>query len=729
MADRVGQQLGNYRLVRLIGQGGFAEVYLGEHIHLGTQAAIKVLLARLSSEDIEKFRTEARTIARLSHAHIVRVLDFEVEDGTAFLVMDYAPNGTLRQRHPPGMPLAPLVIAPYVKQIADALQYAHEQKVIHRDIKPENMLLGAKNEVLLSDFGIALVAQGSRYETNKDVAGTVAYMAPEQIQGQPVPASDQYALGIVVYEWLTGARPFQGSYQQVALQQQQAAPLSMRVRVPGIAQPVEEVVMIALAKHPKERFGSIRAFATAFQEASLADQTTLLITPDKTLAAPALHAPGTPQPPIYPVATPTPPPLVTPAAPWLPTPQPGAPPGNAWGGTPPGGLPVNPWAAPSASGPATPNAYLIGQAAPVAPPTAPPIKSGVSRRSVLIGGVIGGLAGLAAVGGGVFFWVRSGSSPFSSGASPTATAPVGSNNTPASTPFPQPTPIYTYRGHNANVLAVTWSPDGQRIASASFDQTVQVWDALTGSNVYVYRGHTDQVEAVAWSPDGRLIASGGKDNTVRVWDAVSGADSQIYTGHSGHVVGIAWSPDSTRIASASYDGTARVWSVSGGDTLQKWMGHTGRVQCVAWSPDGQSIATGGYDYTVQLWKPDEGNGLYIYKGHADVVESVAWSPDSKRIVSGSNDQTAQVWDARDGRNGFTYFGHSSYVYSVAWSPDGRRIASGSYDQTAQVWDASNGANHIVYRGHSSVVESVAWSRDNRHIASGSDDQTVQVWTF
>src|SRR6202165_5950592 len=197
MRDRVGQQMGNYQLIQLLGEGGFAEVYLGEHIHLDTQAAIKVLHTQITRDDIDKFRTEARTVARLIHPNIVRVLEFGVEGKTPFLVMDYAPNGTLRQRHSSGTQLPLTTVVSYVKQIADALQYAHDERLIHRDIKPENMLLGRRHEVLLSDFGIATVAQSSRYQSTQDVIGTVAYMAPEQIQGKPRPVSDQYSLGIV----------------------------------------------------------------------------------------------------------------------------------------------------------------------------------------------------------------------------------------------------------------------------------------------------------------------------------------------------------------------------------------------------------------------------------------------------------------------------------------------------------------------------------------------------
>ena len=142
MADRVGQQFGTYRLVRLLGQGGYAEVYLGQHLRLNQQAAIKVLHAHLTEAEAEHFQQEAQTISTLVHPSIIRVFDYDVQDGVPFLVMDYAPNGSLRRRYPKGN-LVPLPqIVSWVKQVADALQYAHEQRVIHRDVKPENMLLG-----------------------------------------------------------------------------------------------------------------------------------------------------------------------------------------------------------------------------------------------------------------------------------------------------------------------------------------------------------------------------------------------------------------------------------------------------------------------------------------------------------------------------------------------------------------------------------------------------------
>ncbi len=140
------------------------------------------------------------------------------------------------------------MIISYLKQIADALQYAHDEKVIHRDIKPENMLVGRRNEILLSDFGIAMMVQSSRYQSTQNMVGTVTYMAPEQIQGKPRPASDQYALGVVVYEWLSGNRPFQGSFTEIATQHVLAPPPPLHEKISTISLQTVQVWVAATGK-------------------------------------------------------------------------------------------------------------------------------------------------------------------------------------------------------------------------------------------------------------------------------------------------------------------------------------------------------------------------------------------------------------------------------------------------------------------------------------------------
>ncbi len=286
MSDRVGQQLGNYRLIRLIGRGSWASVYLGEHLHLGAQAAIKVLHTHLTSEGSEQLRSEARTMARLIYPHIVRVLDFEIEDGLPFLVMEYAPNGSLRKLHPKGTRVPLDLVVSYVKQVAEALHSIHIQKLIHRDVKPENMLLSLQNEVLLTEFDIATIVQSSHSQQTQEAVGSVTYMAPEQLKGKPRPASDQYALGVVVYEWLSGDPPFTGSIPEIANQHLTAPPPSLRAKVPAVSPAVEYVVLKALAKDPQQRFAHVQDFALALEEAFHAEL------PGRTRSAPASEHPA-----------------------------------------------------------------------------------------------------------------------------------------------------------------------------------------------------------------------------------------------------------------------------------------------------------------------------------------------------------------------------------------------------------------------------------------------------
>jgi len=263
-ADKLEQQFGNYRLVRPLGIGGFAEVYLGEHIHLYTQAAIKILHTRMTAEEREDFRTEALTIAHLKHPNIVRVLEFGFEDTTPFLVMDYAPNGSMRSHYKESILLT--TILPTVKAIASALDYAHQQNIVHRDIKPDNILLGENGEVLLSDFGIAVAAPATGAQRTQDTTGTPAYMAPEQFQGKPRPASDQYALAVTVYEWLCGKRPFDGDATALGYQHVHSTPPSLCIQQSAITPAIERVVFKALAKDPHHRFESVTAFADALEQ-------------------------------------------------------------------------------------------------------------------------------------------------------------------------------------------------------------------------------------------------------------------------------------------------------------------------------------------------------------------------------------------------------------------------------------------------------------------------------
>lgn len=267
MVDYAGKRLGKYALTRLLGSGGYADVYLGKDLSSQMPVAIKVL-TRLSHDEAmyEKFRAEAKTMMKLVHKNIIHVYKFENIQHIPIIVMHYASGGSALQRYPHGTRVPLQKVIDFVNQMASALQYAHDRKIIHRDVKPANMLF-EKDTLLLSDFGIAAAAHSTFSQVKQDQVGTSHYMAPEQFEGEPRPASDQYALAIVTYEWLTGKVPFDGTAAEIMHQHFSIAPLPLHRRDPAIPREVGAVVLKALAKDPKDRFGSVRAFAKALEQA------------------------------------------------------------------------------------------------------------------------------------------------------------------------------------------------------------------------------------------------------------------------------------------------------------------------------------------------------------------------------------------------------------------------------------------------------------------------------
>jgi serine/threonine protein kinase len=269
-------RIGKYQLLELLGVGRYTDVWLAKHIDLKKKVAIKILFpqeiragnARLRAEKL--FLNEAQTLAQLAHPHIVQAFDYEEEEenGWPYFVMEYAPYGSLADRHGPGELLPLSIVKSYTSQIGRAIHYVHSQGLIHRDIKPQNMFLKTRSLVLLGDFGLVMRNHGRYYPWMKmEFGGTRVYMAPEQESGEPCPASDQYAYATIVFEWLTGYWPFYGNAKEIAWNRRHLSPPSMRALVPEIPAAVEWVVLTALQKSPDRRFKTMLDFTLEFEEA------------------------------------------------------------------------------------------------------------------------------------------------------------------------------------------------------------------------------------------------------------------------------------------------------------------------------------------------------------------------------------------------------------------------------------------------------------------------------
>jgi serine/threonine protein kinase len=271
-AALVGQTLGQYRLVDRIGRGGMATVYKAYQPSLDRYVAVKVLPTYLAHDPdfATRFRREARAIAKLNHPRILPVHDFGQEGELSYIVMRYVEGGTLKKIL--GQPLALDRVVDIIVQVGDALDYAHQQGIIHRDVKPANVLLDRGKWALLSDFGLAKMAAASVQLTKTGVGlGTPAYMSPEQAQGKPVDAqSDIYSLGIMLFEMLTGQVPFDADTPLAVLIKHLTAPLPLpRAVNPDIPEPVERVILKAVAKAPEDRFQRVSEMVEALKRAAM----------------------------------------------------------------------------------------------------------------------------------------------------------------------------------------------------------------------------------------------------------------------------------------------------------------------------------------------------------------------------------------------------------------------------------------------------------------------------
>jgi WD40 repeat protein/serine/threonine protein kinase len=728
LAEVPGTVIAQYKLLEQIGEGGFGVVFMAEQTEpLRRKVALKVLKPGMDTRQVvARFEAERQALALMDHPNIAKVFDGgATASGRPYFVMELV-KGVCITAFCDQAQLTPRRRLELFLSVCQAVQHAHQKGIIHRDLKPSNVLVSRHDTtpvVKVIDFGVAKAAGQSL--TDKTlvtgfgaVVGTLEYMSPEQAGMSDLDIdtrSDVYALGVLLYELLTGTTPFDQERLRAAgydemrriIREEEPPRPSARVSTLGQAAAtvsanrrsdpkklgqlmrgeLDWIVLRALEKDRNRRYETASAFAADVQR------------------------------------------------------------------------------------------YLHDEPVVACPPSAWYRFRKLARRNRRALVTISVVAMTALVGVGALavstarVWqadkdVWQANKDLREALDGERREAYFQRITVAHRELPDnpaaalralhdcPEDLRGWEWHylmrlsrieplvlrnKAEVNGVAFSPDGERLASAGGDGAVKIWTSKTGDVVQaIPRAHAGAVVAVAFHPDGHHLASAGADELVRVWDLTAGPEAQeVFRGPYEVIVrtvgaanAVAFRPPDGRQLAVGSNGAVRVWDWKGDQVLHTFTGFEHHSISVAFSRDGRRLAAGSWLEGPQLLDPTTGEGpLLTFAGHRHPMSALAFSPDGRRLASASFDRSVRVWDTTTGQPVLPPLQHTGKVLCVAFSPDGRRLASAGEDKTVHVWDAATGREVLSLRGHTGLCQCVAYSPDpdGWRLASAGADGAIRIW--